>query len=262
MIEVSKISVQVAEKKLLHEVSLELNPGEVVALIGSNGAGKSTLLKAMAGALGVQQGTIFINDSPLSGYNSGALSRTRAVLSQSVQLSFSLSVLEVVQLGRYAYSQTESAATTLHIAHWALEQVGMQNFHHRNILTLSGGEQQRVHLARALAQLIEDPMPKTPKYLLLDEPVASLDIAQQHQVLALASQLAALPSLGVLVVLHDMNLASQYADRVLMMKNGRIVHSGAPAQIFTEANIRQVFEVSAIVGKHPLYDCPQVVAYG
>jgi|APTNR8051073442_1049403.scaffolds.fasta_scaffold00268_41 iron complex transport system ATP-binding protein len=137
----------------------------------------------------------------------------------------------------------------------------MQSFHNRNINTLSGGEQQRIHLARALAQLIEDPMPETPKYLLLDEPVSNLDIAQQHVVLALISQLAASPSLGVLIVLHDMNLAGQYADRVMMMKNGQLVCGGTPAQVFTEECIRQVFEVSAIVGKHPVYDCPQVVAY-
>lgn len=261
MIEVCEIAVKAGKKMLLHNVSFELNPGEVVALIGSNGAGKSTLLRAIAGEQPVEQGAVFINGKPLSGYNSAQLSRTRAVFSQSVQVAFPLSVLEIVLMGRYAYKHQERAASAVDIAHWALEQVGMHNFYARIINTLSGGEQQRVHLARALAQLIEDPMPKTPKYLLLDEPVANLDIAQQHQVLALVSQLAASPSLGVLIVLHDMNLAGQYADRIMMMKNGRLVYSGAPAQIFTEERIREVFEVSAIVAKHPIYDCPQVVAY-
>ncbi len=261
MIEVCEITVQAGKKRLLDNISFELNPGEVVALIGSNGAGKSTLLRAIAGEQTVEQGAIFINGNPLSGYNSAQLSRTRAVFSQSVQVAFPLSVLEIVLMGRYAYKHQERAVAAADIAHWALEQVGMQNFYTRNITTLSGGEQQRIHLARALVQLIEDPMPETPKYLLLDEPVANLDIAQQHQVLALISQLAALPSLGVLIVLHDMNLAGQYADRVIMMKNGQLVYTGTPAQIFTEERIRQVFEVSAIVGKHPIYDCPQVVAY-
>jgi len=261
MIEVCEITVQAGKKRLLDNISFELNAGEVVALIGSNGAGKSTLLRAIAGEQPLEQGAIFINEKPLVSYNSAQLSRIRAVFSQSVQVAFPLSVLEIVLMGRYAYKHQERAASAAAVAHWALEQVGMQNFYTRNITTLSGGEQQRVHLARALAQLVEDPMPETPKYLLLDEPVANLDIAQQHQVLALLSQLAASPSLSVLIVLHDMNLAGQYADRVMMMKNGQLAYRGTPAQVFTEEHIREVFEVGAIVGKHPIYDCPQVVAY-
>ncbi|MEM6379404.1 MAG: heme ABC transporter ATP-binding protein, partial [Bacteroidota bacterium] len=122
----------------------------------------------------------------------------------------------------------------------------------------SGGEQQRVHFARVLTQLYEEEH-NAPKYLLLDEPTASQDIAQQHQLLQLAKQSAKKLGYGVLIVLHDMNLAAQYVDRLLLLKDGQALAQGTPTQVLTTDHIKEAFQVDTLVQKHPLYDCLQII---
>lgn len=260
MIEAKNISYKIKDRYLLHDVSLRLHAGEIVAIIGANGAGKSTLLKTIAGDIKPVTGNIYYNQQLLSKWKNLELAKVRGVLSQSVQLAFPMSVLETVLLGRFAFQMRESAEQSKQVALWALQQVQMQDFTHRNITTLSGGEQQRVHLARVLTQIYE-PEFSQPKFLLLDEPVSSLDIAQQHRLLELVKKLTRKLQLGVLIILHDMNLAAQYADRVIMMKNGHIIESGEPDKVFVPETISEVFDIEAIVYPHPLLNCPQITTY-
>lgn len=260
MIEAKNISFKIKEKYLLRDVSLRIQAGEVVAIIGANGAGKSTLLKTIAGELKPSAGNIFFNQRALTACKSIELAKVRGVLSQSVQLPFPMSVLETVLLGRFAFQMQESAEQSRQVAYWALQNIQLQDFIHRNITTLSGGEQQRVHLARVLTQVYETAFSQ-PKFLLLDEPVSSLDIAQQHHPLELIKKLTRKLQLGVLVILHDMNLAAQYADRVMMMKGGVMIESGTPEKVFVPETIAEVFGIESVVQPHPLFDCLQIITY-
>lgn len=259
MIEAKHISYKIADKYLIRDVSLRANAGEVLAIVGANGAGKSTLLKVMAGSLQPSDGLIILNQKALPAWKQADLAKVRGVLSQLVHLSFPMTALEIVTLGRYAYHGQETSAQSRRIAKWALEQVQMQTFANRSLLTLSGGEQQRVHLARVLAQIHEKEHRAT-KYLMLDEPVSSLDIAQQHHLLSLVRNFSRSLGLGVLVIIHDMNLAAQYADRIIMLKKGKIIESGVPEKVFVPETISEVFGIQSIITQHPVYNCPQVTA--
>lgn len=259
MIKIHDISVQLNRKKILQHINLDIEPGEVVAVVGANGAGKSTLLKVVAGDITVQKGSVSINNQLLSDWTSKELAGVRGVLSQNVQLSFALTVLETVLLGRFPFYQKESSAQSRKVAYWALQQVNLEGFEQRNMLTLSGGEQQRVHFARILTQLYEPHA--NPKYLLLDEPIASLDVAQQHSLLALSQHLAHIKQYGVLIILHDINLAAQYADRIVLLKAGHIVAVGKPEVVLTTENIEEVFDIQSVVTRHPVYNCPLVTTY-
>lgn len=260
MIEVEQLSIAINSKRILSEVSLTVKPGEVVAIIGPNGAGKSTLLKAIAGDLCQAKGAITINGRAIADYRPLELAKVRGVLSQSIPLSFSISVLETVAMGRFPFQQMETTSQRLTIARKALAQVRLSGFEDRTLPTLSGGEQQRVHFARTLAQL-HQPDARHHRFLLLDEPTASQDIAQQHRLLGLAKRLASYAGYGILVVLHDMNLAAQYADKVVMMRQGKVICTDQPKRVFTPEHIRNVFDIQAVISQHPVLDCPYVTTF-
>lgn len=229
------VGVSVRGKPLLADVSLSVLLGEVLAVVGPNGAGKSTLLRTLCGDLRPTAGEVSLNGRPLSDWSPKELATRRAVLLQSSALTFGFTALEVVMLGRGLGEADEDLA-------WrALAAVGLEEFHDRLYPTLSGGEQQRIQLARVLAQLDVERGPG-PKYLFLDEPTASLDLAHQHDTLRVARQTAA-SGAGVFVVLHDLNLATQYADRVAVLSKGRIVAMGQPADTLRVELIEAVFGV-------------------
>lgn len=261
MIEVHQLSVRIAKKQILKNISLEVNPGEVVAVIGANGAGKSTLLKAISGQTSFSGGEVFYNSQPLRQWKSKELARKRAILSQHINLSFSLKVIDVVMLGRFPFFHQENEAQRRMIAQWALEKVALADFAQREIHTLSGGEQQRVHFARVLCQL-HSPDESGDKFMLLDEPTASQDLSQQYRLLTLAKEVARELNYGVLIILHDMNQAARFADRIIMMKQGRIVASGSPGQVLTRQHIFQAFQVNCLIQDHPVFDCLHVTALG
>lgn len=257
MIKVSNIHLAAGRTPILHGIDVEVHPGEMLAVIGTNGAGKSTLLKAIGGELRPQRGDIHINGQPLAAWSQEALACTRGILSQMIPLTFSMRVQEVVELGRFPYQKQESAEKARQLAQACLAQVGMEAFWQRDMHTLSGGEQQRVHFARVLAQ-IHQPEVLSPKYLLLDEPLASLDIAQKHKLLRLVRQLVHTCHYGVFMVLHDINLAAQYADRVLMLKQGRVLALGNPREVFTPQTLKEGFDIDAHVAPHPSHACPHI----
>jgi iron complex transport system ATP-binding protein len=258
MIAATNIGLEKSSKRILERVNFELRPGEVLALIGPNGAGKSSLLRVVAGEE-QDKGQVAINGKPLAAWRPESLARVRAVLSQQLHLPFPMPVVEVVALGRYPYRQEEPLARSLSIAQACLRQAGMNGFEQRDLLTLSGGEQQRVHFARVLAQISQGQ--GGDRYLLLDEPTASLDLAQQHRLLSLLRRIVRQRRIGVLVVLHDMNLAARYADRVLLLSQGRAIAVGSPQQVLTAEHISRGFGIAVEVLSHPQQPWPQIVAH-
>lgn len=257
MLQTKNVTVRRGHRRVLENVDVAVTPGSMLALIGPNGAGKSTLLKVLSGELQQEAGEVNLDGIALQQWKRTELARRRAVLSQGVTLTFGFRVLDIVLMGRRP-SFTVDRITDLDIAHATLNAVGMLAYRDCTYQHLSGGEQQRVHLARVLAQ-VWDRSHDAP-YLLLDEPVAGLDPAHQHTLLKRARHCAD-AGYGVLVVLHDLNLASQYADRVAVLRNGHIVCQDEPETVFTPGRIHNVFGISADVTVHPRTCKPQLVMW-
>ena len=232
MLSLNRVHVRFGRKAVLSDASIGVEPGKVLAIVGENGAGKSTALRTLAGELRPASGSACLDGKALSEWSPVESARRRSVVPQHAQLTFSLSVLDVVLLGRYAYHRGHPTEADRACAQSALRQVSLGGFEQRPYTQLSGGERQRVHVARSLAQLSSA---RTPSYWLLDEPTASLDIAHQHSVLALARRMAR-DSVGVAVVLHDLNLACMYSDLVAVMKAGQVLASG-PIELLTDAQL-------------------------
>ncbi|RQU39076.1 heme ABC transporter ATP-binding protein [Burkholderia cenocepacia] len=241
---------------ILRNLSLSIEPGRVTALLGRNGAGKSTLLKTLAGELtgsvapnGVRvTGDVTLNGEPLARIDAPRLACLRAVLPQAAQPAFPFSVDEIVLLGRYPHAQRSGARHVVahrdrDIAWRALERAGADALVGRDVTTLSGGELARVQFARVLAQLWPDhDAPETgPRYLLLDEPTAALDLAHQHRLLDTVRAVAREWQLGVLAIVHDPNLAARHADTIAMLADGTIVAQGTPRDVMTPAHIARCY---------------------
>ena len=256
---VRHLSVARSGVSILHDVSLSLDPGRLLAVIGPNGAGKSTLLHAMADGA---DGAVTLDSTAVEQLPRRELAQRRAVLPQAATLAFPFSVLDVVLLGRAPHAGRSSRARDLRIADAALGATHTRHLAHRRYPSLSGGERQRVQLARALAQIWADPDgDDAPACLLLDEPTNNLDMAHQHDELATARAYCD-ASDGVLAILHDPNLASQYADDIAILADGRLQRTGPPADILTASTIAETFGVVADVVPHPQLGHPVVIASG
>jgi iron complex transport system ATP-binding protein len=240
------LGVTVGDSTLLQTVDLHLHPGEVGAILGPNGAGKSTLLSVLAGLRKPTAGQVWLNGVPLAGAAAAAasLARHRAVLPQDSAVAFDFSVEEVVMLGRYPHRRQPSPDET-GIVRAALAATGMAGLAHRSVASLSGGERARAHLARVMAQIWVPCADGSDRWLLLDEPTAALDLRHQHQLLATVRRWAREQGVGVLAVLHDLNLALRYTDRVWVLEQGRLRASGAPVQVLSEALVQAVWQVHA-----------------
>jgi putative heme degradation protein/ABC-type hemin transport system ATPase subunit len=228
------------------DVSFSIRPGEMIALLGANGAGKSTLLKMLAGMHKTGKGHIVFNGKSLSEYSKTELAKHRAVLNQQNNVSLPFTVGELVMMGRYPYFKNSPSKNDDAIVNEVMAAAGITSMAARSYLTLSGGEQQRVQLARSLAQLWE----QKKALLLMDEPVTGMDILYQQQTLAILKAMARKGHM-VVCVLHDMNLASHYADRVLMLKNGRKWYDGTPQEILQPKPVYEIFEVEADIVINP-----------
>jgi len=241
MIVAKNVSYNIGKKNLLNDVSASIELGKVTAILGPNGAGKSTLLKCLTGVLKPASGSVSLDNKGLHDYSLTQLSKKRAVLSQSNPISFPFTALEIVMMGRNPYVNNnygnEDFATALEV----LECVDAIHLKDRVFPTLSGGEQQRIQLARVLAQLWE----QQNAYLFLDEPTSALDLKHQHQILSLVNKAAAGKNLAVCVIMHDLHLAWRYADQVILMKEGGIFTSGTMQKVLTAKNIEYVFEIPA-----------------
>lgn len=244
MLEAREISVVTTGVNRLTEMTVDLQVGQLTALIGPNGAGKTTLLECLAGSLLPATGQVLLDGKPLSEWTALELAQKRAVLPQHSTLSFPFSVLEVVLMGRTPYwlGQKESKVD-LDIAVLAMEATDCLHLQHQYFTRLSGGEQQRVQLARVLAQVWTSRQ-DNPAYLLLDEPVSALDLSHQFSLMKFLQEFAR-QGAGVCIVMHNLNLVKQYADRVWVVSGGKLVENGAIDTCLNADLIQQVFGVSA-----------------
>jgi iron complex transport system ATP-binding protein len=238
LLQAQNIEVRAGAKSLIRDISLDLAPGEFVAVIGPNGAGKSTLLGALAGDRSVAAGQVLLDEQPISKWRKTALAHRRAVLPQHSSVAFDFTALQVVRLGLLAHRGWMSDRQMTAIAERTLAETEATTFSDRPYTVLSGGERQRVQLARILAQCDADPAAKP--FLLLDEPIAGLDLSHQHSALASARRRAE-RGLGVLAVLHDLTMAARYADRVAILENGRMTALGPTEATLDPARLSEVF---------------------
>lgn len=256
MLNIDSLTVSYGSKAVLHEVSLDIEPGEILALIGPNGAGKSTLIRAVSGVVPISSGRISFDGKDLSNLSTGQRARVLAVVPQARQLGGAFSVEQVVMMGRTPYlnwlgreSESDRAAVRL-----ALKQASLDSFAERQIANLSGGEQQRVLLARALAQ-------STP-VLLLDEPTNHLDLHHQTNLLSLVRNLTLEKQLTVVMALHDLNLVSFVADKVALLVDGRLESLGTPHEVLRAEQISAAYHTRVEVVIHPDTGAPLIFPQG
>jgi iron complex transport system ATP-binding protein len=254
VLEARDLTIQYGDRKAVDSVSLLLRPGVVTALIGPNGAGKSTLLRSLNGQLTPAAGKILLNDEPLDKFTRRSIAKQIAVVAQEAELRFPVSVLEFVLGGRFVWATSSGwgweSERDIAVAEALLEETDLSELSGRLMNELSGGERQRAVLARALATEAE--------FLLLDEPTANLDMSHQTTLLSLVKQRCDERRAAALVVTHDINLASQFADVVVLMKAGRAVKTGNKEEVLTPQLLLEVFQVNVLVDAHPVSGVPRV----
>jgi iron complex transport system ATP-binding protein len=254
MLEAKNITAGYGTREAVAGISLCAAPREITAIIGPNGAGKTTLMRALNGAMEPVRGEILLDERPLRDYARRAVSRRIAVVAQEAELRFPVTVMEFVLGGRYAWAGAGAwgweTSRDIEIASEALFETKLAEYSARLMNELSGGERQRAVLARALAT--------EAAILLLDEPTANLDLAHQAAVLKLVRARCDERGASAIVVTHDINLAAEFADRVLLIKGGRAVASGTPREVLKPEMLREVFEIQVLVDTHPLSGVPRI----
>jgi iron complex transport system ATP-binding protein len=245
MLKIQDLSVQYGTCRVVENVSLDVAPGEVVALIGPNGAGKTSLVRGVSGVTKIKSGSIHFGDTDLLSLNAVERARILAVVPQVSYVGGAYTVEQVVMMGRTAYMSWIGRPSNKdeEIVRIAMESTNTSLLTERRIAELSGGEQQRVMLARALAQ-------NTP-LLVMDEPTNHLDLQHQGTVLSLVREQVAQQNLAVLMVLHDLNLVSQFADKVALMTDGKVIDYGRPAEVLKAETISRVYQAQIEVILHP-----------
>jgi iron complex transport system ATP-binding protein len=259
MLSVNHLVCRAGGTLIVDDISAVFGPGLLHVIVGPNGSGKSTFLKAFSGDRKPESGAVLYDGREIDHADTAALARRRAVMSQPPELHFPLRVDDIVMMGRYPHFSFQPSGSDKEICREAMGHLGISALAGRDYLTLSGGERQRVQFARALAQ-IWDPLEKGCRYFFLDEPVSSLDIHYQHQLLQLTRSLVH-ENIVIVIVLHDLNLALQYADRIIFMKNGRIAAAGDAPAIVTPELVRDIFDVRAYLLDNPFGRGP-VIVYG
>lgn len=245
---IEHVSCTIMETSIIQNISIHIKDGQFVGIIGPNGSGKSTLLKIASRILKPNAGAVRLDGQHLYELSPKKAAQEIAVVSQETSLTFDFSVQEIVLMGRNPHKRLFQSDTDedLRIVNEALERVGMQGYEERSFMSLSGGEKQRVLIARALAQQA--------KLIILDEPTNHLDIRHQLQLMDLVKKL----NVTVLAALHDLNLASNYCDYLYVIQNGQVVMSGTPESVLTKDRIREVFGVETEIIIHPLTKKPYI----
>ncbi|KAF0814215.1 Hemin import ATP-binding protein HmuV [Andreprevotia sp. IGB-42] len=261
MLAVHQLSCVRGKRTVLHGITLTLQAGEVLGVLGANGAGKSSLLATLAGELKAGSGEVRFEERALASWAPDALARRRAVLPQSPSLAFDLNVRVVVGMGAYPFPElTPGELDALVLRALALaDATGLAD---RRYITLSGGEQQRVQFARVLVQILAARQAGEYRVLLLDEPTASLDPKHQLLLLQTVSSLVREEGIAALVVLHDVNLAARWCDRLLLLSHGQTVALGTPDEVLTAAHLEDVYGLPARVLAHPENAEHRLVMFG
>ncbi|WP_297597803.1 ABC transporter ATP-binding protein [uncultured Cetobacterium sp.] len=247
MIKIKNLNFDIDKRQILKNIELEIEKYKFIGIIGENGCGKSTLLKNIYRNFKPKNGTILLDDIDLNSYSVKGLAEKLSVLSQNQKITFDFTVKEIVEMGRYTKTSIFSKDTSENEIDEALNKVGMKAFKNQNFLTLSGGEMQRVLIARSIAQESE--------VLLLDEPTNHLDIRYQYQIMDLVKNL----NKTVIAVIHDINIASKYCDYIFAIKNGEILYKGEPDKIICADNIKTIFEIDVEIINHPKTNKPVVI---
>jgi len=254
MLEARDITINYGRREAVGDVSLRVKPGEVIAIIGPNGAGKSTLLRGLNGTLAPTRGEILLEGKPLRSYARRAVARRIAVVAQEADLRFPVTVLEFVLGGRYAWSSAGTwgweSDRDVEVTQGVLSETELDGFESRLMNELSGGERQRAVLGRALAT--------EAKLLLLDEPTANLDLAHQATMLRLVRGRCDDRETAAVVITHDLNLAAEFANHVLLMKDGRAIALGSPREVLTPERLIAVFGLRVLVDAHPITGAPRI----
>src|SRR5215204_4120569 len=254
MLEARDLTISYDHRLAVANVSLTLNAGEITAIIGPNGAGKSTLLRTLNGQIRQSSGAILLDGQPLERLNRRTISRRIAVVAQEAELRFPVTVLEFVLGGRFAWATNAGwgweTERDLQVADAVLNETELSDLSGRLMNELSGGERQRAVLARALAT--------EAAFLLLDEPTANLDLSHQANLLSLVRNRCDQQRSAALVITHDINLAAQFADNILLMKHGKMVNYGRPVEVLRPEILQNVFEIRVLVDAHPVTGAPRV----
>jgi len=249
MIQTDNLSYKAGARYLVKDVSLDVQPGTLHLIIGANGAGKSTLIKLMSGQLQPSAGSVSYAGKTLAGYSFAQMACIRAVLSQSLEFSFPMKVDEVVMMGRYPHFTGSPKSKDLDACASAMDYFNVTDLANRDYATLSGGEKQRVHFARVLAQ-IWYPTPNQYRYLFLDEPLTFLDVHYQHQFMQHVKDLLKMNDLVVLGVVHDLNLAAKFADKITLLNEGQVFATGNSTDVLTAKNLETIFHTTPDIISH------------
>jgi iron complex transport system ATP-binding protein len=254
MLEARQITLKYGSRVAVTDVTLTLAPGEIIAVIGPNGAGKSTLLRSFNGGLPTATGEILLDGLRLATFSRRLLARRIAVVAQEADIRFPVTVIEYVLGGRYAWGASSSwgweTTEDLAFASHALRETDLETMRDRLLNELSGGERQRAVLARALATNAD--------HLLLDEPTANLDLSHQASIFAVVRGRCDSQQVSALVVTHDINLAAEFADRILLMKDGSSLAYGTPYEVLTPELLAKAFAIEVLIDSHPVSGAPRV----
>lgn len=247
MLSTHQLCVRTAQNKtLISDISVQIQTGKIYGLIGHNGSGKSTLIKALAGETKPSDGQVTIDDKSLSLMSANELAKLLAYLPQKLPDATHFSVKELVMLGRYPHQAwlAKPSKADEQIVLQSMQLTGVAQFAEQMVATMSGGERARAWLAMCLAQQT--------RYLLLDEPLAALDVMYQVEVLRLLRELVTKTGLTVVIILHDINLAAQFCDELIALKQGKICHQGVVGELMTPSILQDIFGISFSLLTHPV----------
>ena len=245
------VSLKLDNRQILKDVSLEINEGEIVSVIGPNGAGKSTLLNVLTGDISPDSGDTIYDNKQLNKISIQERAFTRSVMSQMQTLVFNFNVKDVIEMGWLQRGNSDFSSNFSMAFEAVTTECNVNNLVHRKFNSLSGGEQRRVHFARTLLQLWRPSQSNDPRYLLLDEPTANLDLSSEMLLMNILKARAS-SNVGILVILHDLNLASHFADKIAIMKDGEIKAFGKPEEVMTDDFLTSIYEVPIKVKYDPL----------
>jgi len=238
---IKDLDFAIQKRKILDNINLEIKPNCFLSIVGPNGCGKSTLIKTINRNLDIQKGKITLNEKDIETYNDKQLALKRSVLNQSFFFPYSFKAIEIVEMGLYAYDLSQKEKKE--ILNYIVEKLDINPLKDKDYQSLSGGEKQKIQFARVVVQLYASK--EKQKYLFLDEPTLNLDIYYQYKILDLTKELQEELNIGVCAILHDINQAYLYSDKIAMMKEGEIRYFGDTNEILTHDNIFDIFKVES-----------------
>jgi len=252
-IDVKNLNYSVSDKDILKNINLSIDKGKFYSIIGPNGSGKTTLLRNIANSLEISKNKVYVEGKDIISYNQKELAKTMSYVPQDNTSDFDFSVWDIVLMGRYPYLRRfeQESAKDIEIAENALKLTKTFHLKDKNIRFLSGGERQRVFIARALTQ--------ETKILILDEPISMLDIHHALEIMDTIKHLNSAVGLTILTVLHDLNIAAEYSDELILLDEGEIVAIGTPEEVLNSENLEKVYKIKVSISKNPYTDKPLII---